>query len=393
MILPETSRAVRLAVIICISVFQPFGLQPLPAQEPIVGIAPFPPAVVISGTAYERGRLYGGEFREAIRSFYEEEIVKPFVDQPASRDEMLGYATACVGVIRDECPMIAHEIEGIAQGAGLTVAEVTLIQLHEELYHRRPLPMPGHCTAVAVAPAETGDGQTLVGQTWDWMQSVVGKSAVLEWRRDDGTRVLAYGFPGMPFGAGLNSQGIALCWTSAALDDTGKAPRVGLPSYTLIAHLLSQPDLDSVIRAAQRDRHAGWFTFVMADGDGNLVNIEGSPDGVAIETSRQRLVRVGYGTRRMTGTNPQDGVSTHPRCQHLCRLLDGSRGQTRQETLQSFFADPAKQISVGKPTIDMMVFNTTARTASLSRGPDYGVSWREFRFTRMKESRAEKSTP
>ena len=39
------------------------------------------------------------------------------------------------------------------------------------------------------------------------------------------------------------------------------------------------------------------------------------------------------------------------------------------------------QISVGKSTIDMMVFNTTARTARLSRGPEYGESWREFRFT------------
>jgi hypothetical protein len=26
----------------------------------------------------------------------------------------------------------------------------------------------------------------------------------------------------------------------------------------------------------------------------------------------------------------------------------------------------------------MMVFDTTARTAHLSRGPDYGVAWRQY---------------
>jgi hypothetical protein len=365
----------RLLVALCLF----FGPSVTSAAKP-QGVAEFAPAVLISGSAHDRGVKYGTEFSQAIREFYEAEILKPFVGKPASKDEMLAYAAACGAVIRAECPMIAQELEGMAAGSGLSFSEIVLIHLHEELYHRRPLPMPGHCTAVAVGPGETGDGNTLVGQTWDWMQSVAGKSAVLEWQRDDGASVLAYGFPGMPFGAGVSSQGIALCWTSAALGETGKSPRVGLPSYALIAHLLSQPDLESVMRAARRDRHAGWFTFVMADGKGNLLNIEGSPSGVVVESSRQRLLRVGFGTREMTGAKSVDVISVHPRCEKLSRLLDSSQGKTGQETLQSYFAKPEHQISVGKSTIDMMVFNTTARTARLSRGPEYGESWREFRF-------------
>ena len=57
--------------------------------------------------------------------------------------------------------------------------------------------------------------------------------------------MLAYGFPGMAMGAGLNSDGIALCWTSANLDKKPKqSPRVGVPSYMLIAHLLAQSDVE-----------------------------------------------------------------------------------------------------------------------------------------------------
>lgn len=349
------------------------------ADDALQAVAPFSEATVIQGTARERGEDYGRKFSQAIREFYASEIQQPFVGHPASQQELLDYSAQCAEIIREECPMIAEELNGIAAGSGLSLHEIVLINLHEELYHRGPLPKHGHCTAVALAPSETG-GPTLVGQTWDWMQSVAGKSSVLEWRREDGASVLAYGFPGMPFGAGMNEHGIALCWTSAALEIQGASPRVGLPSYVLIAHLLAQPDLDSVIRVARRDRHAGWFTFVMADGQGNLVNIEGSPHGVAIERSTTSVVRVGYGTPQMKGRFSTGAPARHPRCEKLCRLLERSRGQNSQDMLQDYFADPTCEISVTKSTIDMMIFNTTSRTAILSRGPDYSTAWREFRF-------------
>jgi hypothetical protein len=72
----------------------------------------------------------------------------------------------------------------------------------------------------------------------------------------------------MPMGAGMNAEGIALCWTSADLGNKGQTPRVGIPSYLLIAHLLAQKDMDGVVREARKNKHAGWFTFVLADGHG-----------------------------------------------------------------------------------------------------------------------------
>src|SRR5262249_2381629 len=159
------------------------------------------------------------------------------------------------------------------------------------------------------------------GQTWDWMQSVAGKSRVLDWRRSEGVSVLAYGFPGMPMGAGMNAEGIALCWTSADLGKKGQSPRVGIPSYILIAHLLAQKDMDAVVREARKNKHAGWFTFVMADGRGRLVNIEGSPDRVVVEEADGRLARVLYGSREMAGSK------LHARCQTMYDLLQETRGK------------------------------------------------------------------
>jgi hypothetical protein len=354
---------------------------PARAQTPDDANAKFPPATVIEGNPKNRGHAYGATFREAIRDFLDKEIYAPFVGKPSTKDQMLDYAAACGKIVRDQCPTIAEEFQGIAGGAGLTFDQVMLINLHEEFYHRSELPKPnhGHCTAVAVAPPDTGDGHTYVGQTWDWMQSVAGKSRVSEWRRADGASVLAYGFPGMPMGAGINSAGIALCWTSAGLGTKGK-PRVGIPSYVLIAHLLAQKDLNSVIREAKKDKHAGWFTFVMADGNGNLVNIEGSPKGVAIERPSDRLARVDYGSREMTGGKPDRPVALHARCQLMYDLLLGSQGKNDLVRLQNYFADPKHKINAAKSTIDMMVFDTTARAAYLSRGSSYKLAWRKFQF-------------
>ena len=160
------------------------------------GVAPFGDPVVISGTPRERGLAYGRHFATAIRGFLDREIYSVFVGHPFSKEELLSYAAGCQQVIREVCPIIAQELEGMAEGSGLSLDEHILITLHEELYHRGTLPPVPHCTAVGVSPPVTS-GETLIGQTWDWMPSVAGLSAMLEWSRDDGPSVLAYAFPGL----------------------------------------------------------------------------------------------------------------------------------------------------------------------------------------------------
>jgi hypothetical protein len=368
------SHALSAALLLCTLVVIALGTFEQPA------VLPFPMATVIEGQPRERGRAYGTMNREAIRDFLQNEIYAAFIGKPSSKEQLLEYAAACLKVVLEECPNVADEFQGIAEGAGLSFPEIILTNLHEELYHRTELPKQGHCTAVAVAPPDTGSRHTYVGQTWDWMQTVAGKSRVMEWRRPEGVSVLAYGFPGMPMGAGVNSAGLALCWTSASLGKKGQAPRVGIPSYLLIAHLLAQKDLERVVREARKNRHAGWFTFVMADGHGNLLNIEGSPDRIAIEPAQGRLARVDYGSREMTGVKTNERIPLQARCQHMYELLGESRGKNDLARLQDYFADRQHQINMGKATIDMMVFDTTARTAYLSRGSSYQLSWREFKF-------------
>jgi hypothetical protein len=354
-------------------------------------VKPFEAPFVISGSARERGKTYGKHFRAGIHEFLNEEIYAAFVGKSATKEELFAYAEACAAVTRKSCPMVAEEIAGIAEGAGLQFNEVMLIQLHEELYHRAPLPQlgdHGHCTVAAVGPKDSSDKHAYLGQTWDWMTSVAGKSQLTEWRRGiGGLDVLAYGFPGMPFGAGMNEKGVAFCWTSAALRLKGKSPRIGVPSYALITHLLNQKKIESVISEAKRIQNAGWFTFVFNDAKGNIVNIEGSPAGVVVERSNERMVRADYGTpEKQAEMKAIFEWQPAARVPVLCNLLEGTAGQNGRATIQKYLENPKYKISTaGHPrnvSIDVMLFDTTAKKAYVTRGPEYGIEWREFGFGR-----------
>src|SRR5262249_35029707 len=183
-------------------------------------------------------------------------------------------------------PLIFDELEGMAEGTGLPPEQLVLITLHEELWRRGVLPAADHCTAVAVGPAEGQRGDTFVGQTWDWMASVAGLSRVLHWRRPEGRSLLAYGYPGLWVGAGLSAAGVALVWTSAG----SGSPGVGIPSYVLLTQMLYQDSLTAALAEAKRAKPAGYFTFVLGDGDGRLANVEGAPGKVVVEGGRGPLV-------------------------------------------------------------------------------------------------------
>jgi Acyl-coenzyme A:6-aminopenicillanic acid acyl-transferase len=339
----------------------------------------FPAAQVFAGTPRGRGLAYGRSFRDGIARFLTREIYGAFVGEKHTKDEVRRYAAACGREIAGWSPEIHAELDGIAEGAGIAPEEAVLITLHEELYHRGVLPKVDHCTAIAAAPPVTRDGRAYLGQTWDWLESVYGTSRMLRWKRDRGPELLAYGFPGLPVGAGLNSAGLALCWTSADLGDHALGARVGIPSYVLLTHLLYQKSLDDAAAEAKRAKNAGWFTFVMADGDGRMLNIEGSPAELAIEWGKGRMVRSGFASEQMKRRN-QGPRTNSSNCVAANRWLDGAAGKVDAAAFREFFVDRQSGICAGKATIDVMLFDTTKREAHLSRGPHHKVAWRTFRF-------------
>jgi isopenicillin-N N-acyltransferase-like protein len=339
---------------------------------------------IVTGEPRQRGRQYGKQFAAAIGKFLDREIVMPFGNR-VTRDDMLRYAGQCANEIRAYSPEVFDELEGIAEGAAMSLEEVTAVTLHEEFYHQGILPKAEHCTAIAAGPPDTADEHAYVGQTWDWFVSLYGVSQMLLWKRAEGPSVLAYAYPGLWVGAGLNSEGIALCWTSTEGKDIA-GPRVGIPSYVLIAQMLYQNSLKDAIEEVRRAKHAGWFTFVLADGEGRLANVEGSPTELAIEEHKGHLARVYFGSRKMTRTPTGQPVKLHPRCQKMYDLLGENKGKLNAARLKALLSHQSICTceATNEPrqvrTIDAMLFDTTTREALVTRGPIGSRPWIRFGF-------------
>src|SRR5262249_43799607 len=139
------------AALLVMSAFSPQA----PAQPEQGAVRAFAPATVIEGKPRDRGHAYGAQFRDAIRDFLAKEIDAAFIGKPSTKEQMLRYAAACGKVVRAECPLVADEFQGIADGAGLTFDEIVLIKLHGGLYHLAHLPKHGHCTPLPVHPTDT----------------------------------------------------------------------------------------------------------------------------------------------------------------------------------------------------------------------------------------------
>lgn len=332
---------------------------------------------VIEGNARERGRRYGDAFREGIQAFLQREIYQVFAKDEEAKRDLLNYAGACADQVADFSPEIMEELVGVGEATELDVKELVLISLHEELYHRGTLPPVPHCTAVAFGPPESVDGDTYCGQTWDWMPRLLGVSQLVHWKREAGPSLLGYAYPGLWTGAGMNSSGLALTWTSGQ----GKGipgPRVGIPSYLLIAHLLYQSSMEEALEEARRATHAGWFTFVLADGEGRLANIEGTPRELAIEEHRGHLARAYFGSRQLTGSPEGEPVRYGERCARMYELLRAHQGKISPEGLKRDFCRSDAGIYNDRMTIDVFLFNTTRRTLEITRGLNHTGQWQTF---------------
>ncbi len=362
------------------------------AEGPRTPKVPDHTLTVIEGKPRQRGRQYGKHFEGPIRAFLEKEVVQACAKH-ASRDALLRYAGECTRAIKEYSPTIHDELEGIAEGAGLRLEEAVLITLHEETAGHKDgkLPAVPHCTALAAAPPDTRDGRTYVGQNWDWMASVYGLSSMLHWKRPEGPSLLAYAYPGLWAGAGLNSAGVALCWTWG--DTLGvKGPRVGIPAYVLIAQMLYQDSLEGALREATRARHAGWFAFVLADAKGQIATVDGTPEQMVIQRPRGHTARASYACREILGGEQDKPLKLHGQCRRMFDLLAGSKGKLDRPALQGFFGDHDSTICKhpnykgsggidgGGFTVDSMLFDCTRLEAHVARGPGCSGRWKTFRF-------------
>ena len=130
--------------------------------------------IEIDGKPSARGRQYGARAAEAIRqnaAVYRQLIA--YRGGPQG-DAANAAALAYVPILRAHAPALLEEMQGIASGAGCTLADLLLINARSELMSPPPS-QGGECTALAATAPMTIGNRVFLGQNWDWYTAVAAE--------------------------------------------------------------------------------------------------------------------------------------------------------------------------------------------------------------------------
>lgn len=285
----------------------------------------------IRGTACECGEAYGEAFEPLMMGFCQQEV--------APDETRLAYAKRCWFHIERDAPLSAEFIRGMAAASHLSLAHVVLLTLHEEVAHM------AHCTAFAAAGKATLEGNTIVGQNWDWPPSIYPWVGFLRTICEESPNTLTYNMPGLWACAGINDAGLALMWTTTGLFPP-VPPEVGVPTYVMVAEILRQKTVEAAVDYVNRVKRAGTFNFLLGDAQGSVAVIEAIPGYVAVERS-ESTSRANHFfddeiidlTKQSVGDEVMETWATMYRSERIADLLRQHHGSITPEVARHMLLD------------------------------------------------------
>ena len=272
--------------------------------------------IELEGEAYERGQQYGASAAVAIRQNVAAYLRLIEFHTGVGRSAILEAATAFGPTLETFAPDLLLEMQGIADGAGCSLAEILLINGRSEL-----MLATAECTAVAAAPEATAQGQVLLGQNWDWYTAVDADPVVLHIRQPEGPEILTLAEAGQVGKIGLNSAGLGVCLNFLEHSDRGE----GVPVHAILRQMLNCEALGEAILAAYGVPRGGAANILLAHAEGEILDLElTATDADFVYGDSGWLVHANHfesGRLRGGDTGVRSSTSTLARAARARRLL------------------------------------------------------------------------
>jgi isopenicillin-N N-acyltransferase like protein len=217
------------------------------------------PELEVAGSPREMGRAIGEALRDTIRAFSAVAIERVNKTTPVSRAEALRVAEATLPLAEEYAPDSVDELRGIADGSGLSLVEIALLQCRNQLLAQ---PTEG-CTSISLAPpyCET----PLLAQNWDADPALDDFTVVLTRRPTGKPAFTTLTQAGMIAYIGMAETGLGVCLNSLpALTRPAPAGRFqpplsgawGVPHYYTVRAIYESRSLDEAAAAVRRATRA-----------------------------------------------------------------------------------------------------------------------------------------
>ena len=286
------------------------------------------------GEPRELGRQHGEQASAQIHGYLE------FLAESlrVTREQLRLRAMQFQHLFEEHCPSLLTETAGLAEGAGLTLADALVAQLRGELAQVSD----GACTTFAIDTSGTATNTTFAGQTSDNPPELEQFGYVLKLRPTNKPAVLMWTFGGMLGYHGINEHGV-----SQFANALGGGPgwKFALSHYPLKRLILEQRSLDEVLRLMREFPVCSNGNYMLADGSGAILDVELTSEGPFVPAAQSRfLVHSNHFLcpEHACEANWQHSLpDSFPRLDRLRTLIDERFGSVRLEDVRQFLADHA----------------------------------------------------
>ncbi|RNB82147.1 hypothetical protein EDM59_21330 [Brevibacillus nitrificans] len=292
------------------------------------------------GTYRQIGRQHGEACRELVLKNLElatERLRRKY--NVSTREEVTEAALQYRSYVIKYAPQFDEEIQGLAEGAGISLGEAYLLQVRAEL-NKIFQTNQTECTTFAVAAEATADGSPLIGQNADLPAFYGELSVVIESIPDEGPATLMLTPAGQISFIGINDAGVGAFGNFL----TCEGWRVGFPRYFFTKLALTRSTaaeavelVDSLYRASSRN-------LIMLDKQGGIVDVETIPSRISrIEAKNGILAHSNHfispqllDEERLTGIELEN---SRVRISRMTELLEANRGKLNAEVMQDILRD------------------------------------------------------
>ncbi|MWV64960.1 hypothetical protein GRS48_09035 [Halorubrum sp. JWXQ-INN 858] len=355
----------------------------------------------LTGTPHERGITHGETFADEIETNLEI-YLSVFKHKGTDEDTVYEQAEKFVPLIEEENEEYAAEMKGIAEGSGLSIEDVTVLNARYEVMYsafKKAADEAGGsadaCTAFAIQPEITADEHTYLGQNWDWMPGL--ETFVMEIRRDDKPDMAAMTEAGIVGGKiGVNEHGIGMTLNGLVTAKDGENP-FRKPYHVRFREILDAERMDDAIAPLITKDRACSGNVIVAHAEGEMLNLELAPETVNyLHPEDHLLVHANHVEDRSSMNSEFEKLIPDTLCRapRMKRLLSKHRGEigidVLTDALRDHFGHPnsiCRHPNETDPELDRLrtngsyVMDLTERRLMGTNGPPCEREYQTFEVT------------
>lgn len=361
------------------------------------------PAFRFTGSHRDIGRQYGETCRELVQQHLALALdrlhSKSATDSATALERALRYRP----FVQQYAAFFDDEIQGVAEGAGLSLAEAYLLQLRAEaagsVIDEQTLADNQECTTFAALAGTTSNGVALIGQNADLPAFYRDIGVVAEIRPEPlpGSEqahpaVLMLLPAGQVSYIGINDVGMGVFANFVTCDGW----QLGFPRYFLSRLMLTKDSVDDSIALVRGMRRASSRNLIALDAHGTAADLETTPtqdarldpeDGL-LAHSNHFVAESLHGEERSRGAHLSN---SRVRLERMRELLRARRGEIDAGSMQDVMRDRAchpdnLSRSLGDQDNDIITFASviaepTEGRMSVAVGPPHENVYTTYEFS------------